>query len=64
MKKAKKGKKKLLGIKKDKKDNKKKGVLEESIQADFLGEYFIEKKKIMKKMKNLLKIIKNIKEKK
>ena len=44
MKKAKKGKKKLLGIKKDKKDNKKKGVLEESIQADFLGEYFIEKK--------------------
>ena len=43
MKKAKKGKK-ILGIKKDKKDNNKKGILEESIQADFLGEYFIEKK--------------------
>ena len=35
--------KKLLGIKKDNKDNKNKGILEVSIQANFLGsDYFNE----------------------
>ena len=37
--------KKLLGIKKDNKDNKNKGILEVSIQANFIGiDYFNENK--------------------